>query len=105
MGTCDVVTEDHHPVVLVVDDDPGARRLVRLGLELEGATVVEAGSVAQVRGALSPDVSGIVLDRELPDGDGLELVPDAGSVCPSARIVVNSTLVDGREPADVVRVD
>jgi diguanylate cyclase (GGDEF)-like protein len=99
------VTTEQHPVVLVVDDDPGARRLVRLGLELEGATVVEAGSVAQARSALSPAVRGVVLDRELPDGDGLELVAAVGEVCPDARIVVNSTIADGREPAVVSKVD
>jgi len=32
------------PVVLVVDDDPQVRELVRVNLELEGYTVREAGS-------------------------------------------------------------
>ena len=105
MGTSGSVTTDAHPVVLVVDDDPGARRLVRLGLELEGATVVEAGSVAQARRALSPAIRGVVLDRELPDGDGLDLIAAVGDMCPDARIVVNSTVSDGREPSAVSKVD
>jgi diguanylate cyclase (GGDEF)-like protein len=93
------------PVVLVVDDNESARRLVRMGLELEGITVVEADSLARARQYLNRRMSGVVLDRELPDGDGLELLGDIGATCPDANIVVNSTLDDRREPAWVVKVD
>lgn len=93
------------PVVLVVDDNESARRLVRMGLELEGVTVVEADTLARARQYLNGRMSGIVLDRELPDGDGLELLPDIGAACPDAGVVVNSTLEDGREPAWVTKVD
>ena len=93
------------PVVLVVDDNESARRLVRMGLELEGVTVVEADTVARARQYLHRRMSGVVLDRELPDGDGLTLLADIGATCPDASVVVNSTLDDGREPAWVVKVD
>jgi GGDEF domain-containing protein/CheY-like chemotaxis protein len=93
------------PVVLVVDDNEGARRLVRMGLELEGVTVVEADTLARARQYLHARMSGVVLDRELPDGDGLTLLADIGATCPDASVVVNSTLDDGREPAWVVKVD
>jgi GGDEF domain-containing protein/CheY-like chemotaxis protein len=93
------------PVVLVVDDTESARRLVRMGLELEGVTVVEADTLARARQYLHRRMSGVVLDRELPDGDGLELLADIGATCPDAAVVVNSTLDDGREPPWVVKVD
>lgn len=93
------------PVVLVVDDNESARRLVRMGLELEGVTVVEADNLARARQYLHRRMSGVVLDRELPDGDGLTLLADIGSTCPEANVVVNSTLDDGREPAWVTKVD
>lgn len=93
------------PVVLVVDDNESARRLVRMGLELEGLTVVEADTLARARQFLNRRMAGVVLDRELPDGDGLDLLPDIGAQCPEANIVVNSTLDDGREPAWVTKVD
>lgn len=93
------------PVVLVVDDNESARRLVRMGLELEGVTVVEADTVSRARQYLNRRMTGVVLDRELPDGDGLELLVDIGATCPDATVVVNSTLDDGREPAWVVKVD
>jgi diguanylate cyclase (GGDEF)-like protein len=93
------------PVVLVVDDNESARRLVRMGLELEGLTVVEAETLARARQFLNRRMAGVVLDRELPDGDGLDLLPDIGVQCPEAAVVVNSTLEDGREPAWVTKVD
>jgi PleD family two-component response regulator len=93
------------PVVLVVDDNESARRLVRMGLELEGITVVEADNLARARQYLHRRMSGVVLDRELPDGDGLTLLADIGATCPDATVVINSTLDDGREPAWVAKVD
>src|SRR5699024_9954785 len=59
------------PVILLVDDDVGIRRLVRTGLELEGFTVIEAATLAQARSVQAERVDGVVLDRQLPDGDGL----------------------------------
>ena len=76
------------PVVLVVDDNESARRLVRMGLELEGVTVVEADTLARARQYLNRRMSGVVLDRELPDGDGLTLLADIGATCPDANVVV-----------------
>ncbi len=92
------------PIVLVVDDNESARRLVRMGLELEGVTVVEAESLKRARHFLHKQMAGIVLDRELPDGDGLQLLPDIATNCPDVNVVVNSSLEDGREPAWVIKV-
>ncbi|HET9442767.1 MAG TPA: response regulator [Acidimicrobiales bacterium] len=92
-------------VVLVVDDSETARRLVRLGLELEGVTVVEADTLARARRLLDTRVQGVVLDRELPDGEGLDLLPDVAMATGGAAVVVHSSLEDGREPGWVARVD
>src|SRR4051794_33092898 len=90
---------------LVVDDDERVRAMVRFTLELEGLTVIEASSLVQARHLLGPDITGIVLDRQLPDGDGLDLLPDIGRLSPDARVVVCSALLDGREPTGLSRVD
>lgn len=70
------------PHVLVVDADPAMRRMVRLGLELDGAAVVEAASLADARAHLASGRrwAGVVLDPELPDGDPRSLIPDAAGV-------------------------
>ena len=96
---------EHLPVVLVVDDDPGMRRLVRTGLELDGAEVREAGSLAEARRVMTPDVRGVILDRELPDGDGLDLLTDVGDACPAAQVVVHSDLDEPLPDARLQRVD
>lgn len=77
--------------MLVIDDELGIRRLLRVALERAGYDVVEA---QDARSALSaaqidrPDV--ILLDLGLPDRDGLELVqllkkPEVALLVVSAR--------------------
>ena len=63
------------PVVLVVDDDPGVRGVVRASLELEGYTVREAGSAEEGLRRLdeeAPDL--ILLDVMMPQVDGWEML-------------------------------
>jgi excisionase family DNA binding protein len=63
------------PVVLVVDDDPGVRDLVRANLEAEGYTVREAGSADEGMRQLdeeTPDL--ILLDVMMPQVDGWEML-------------------------------
>lgn len=89
--------------VLVVDDDRTARRLLRIALELEGVQVSEAESVADARDKLNV-ADAVVLDRRLPDGDGLDLLSTIQQRNPRARIVVCSNLDDDQRPAWVVHV-
>ena len=95
----EVQPSGYGPKVLVVDDDASIGRLVRIGLETEGYHVVQAGSLADARGWLASGIVAVVLDRQLPDGDGLGLVAEIRHHSPEATIVVHSTLErDGREP-------
>ncbi len=68
------MTDGAAKTILVVEDEPDIRELVRYNLEEAGFRVVETGEaaaalreVARVRPAL------LVLDRMLPGGDGLEV--------------------------------
>ncbi|MBI4349630.1 MAG: response regulator transcription factor [Elusimicrobia bacterium] len=59
--------------LLVIDDDPNIRKLVRCHLEPEGWTVEEAGTgQAGVERAKAAAPDAILLDYQLPDGDGPE---------------------------------
>ncbi len=89
---------------LVVDDDPTARQLIRLSLELEGAAVTEAASLTEARLVLAADFDGVVLDRCLPDGDGLDLLPVLAKRYPQASVVVCSSVNDHAEPWFVLHV-
>jgi two-component system KDP operon response regulator KdpE len=63
------------PKLLVIEDDPAIRRLLRVTLERAGHAVAEAGTAREALSLLSiekPEV--ILLDLGLPDRDGLELV-------------------------------
>jgi len=88
----------------VVDDDSTARRLLRLSLELEGAEVIDAASLSQARDQLGHHFDGVVLDRRMPDGDGLDLLPLLAKRHPHASIVVCSNLEDHAEPWFVLHV-
>ncbi|MBB3859543.1 two-component system KDP operon response regulator KdpE [Novosphingobium hassiacum] len=62
--------------ILVVDDEPAIRRLLRASLTRVGYTVVEAGTAREALAALHIDKPEVVLlDLGLPDRDGLEMIP------------------------------
>jgi DNA-binding NarL/FixJ family response regulator len=78
--------------VLLCDDSPQIRELVRVVLEEEGTEVVseaENGREAVDEAErLQPDV--VLLDLSMPVMDGLEALPEIRRVAPGARIVVFS---------------
>lgn len=76
--------------VLVVDDEPAIRRLLRASLDRSGYRVVEAGTARETTSALHIDKPDLVLlDLGLPDRDGLELIPLIKSAG-AATIVVSA---------------
>jgi two-component system LytT family response regulator len=74
---------DSHPVrVLIVDDEPLARRRVAElladapGVEIVGAATSGAEAIALIRSA-APDI--VFLDVQMPDGTGLDVVREIGA--------------------------
>jgi two-component system KDP operon response regulator KdpE len=62
--------------VVIVDDEPAIRRLLRAALERAGYAVVEVGTAKEALSAVSIDrPDALLLDLGLPDREGLELVP------------------------------
>jgi two-component system, OmpR family, response regulator len=60
--------------ILIIDDDPEIRQLLRTCFEREGYAVFEAGDAASARAALAKnDVSLVTLDLTLGADDGLSL--------------------------------
>jgi len=99
--------------VLVVDDDPDLRLLLKVALGREGVSQVvgeaENGRQAiEVARAQQPDT--IVLDHGMPVMSGLEAIPLLREAAPSARIIMYTAyaLTDQRaafeEAADAVLV-
>jgi len=77
--------------ILVVDDDAAIRTVVREALRRDGHVVETAASVAEQRSALArfrPHV--LVTDVMLPDGNGLDLIPEMIAAHPNMPVIVLS---------------
>ena len=89
--------------ILVVDDEPPIRKLLRTGLGTQGYEVVDApsGKAALELLAKKPDL--VILDLGLPDIDGLELLRRIRKLQGSLPIVVLSSR--GDEAGKVAALD
>jgi len=89
--------------VLVVDDEPPIRKLLRLGLSTQGYEILDApsGKVALELVAQKPDL--IILDLGLPDMDGIALLRIMREKNEGVPIVVLSSR--GEEAAKVQALD
>jgi len=89
--------------VLVVDDEPPIRKLLRMGLSTQGYQVIEAqnGKAALALSGEKPDL--IILDLGLPDMQGLDLLRTLRAQHEAVPIVVLSSR--GDEAAKVQALD
>jgi DNA-binding NarL/FixJ family response regulator len=78
--------------VLVVDDDPCFRRLAGRLLAASGLSVIgEVDSVAAARQAIERlEPSAVLLDVELPDGDGITLARELAALPWRPRVLLTS---------------
>jgi diguanylate cyclase (GGDEF)-like protein len=77
------------PEIVVVEDDDSVARLLSLSLSRAGYRVREAGSVAAAREILQGgDWDLLLLDRHLPDGDGIELCHEVRAKNPHGYILM-----------------
>jgi two-component system KDP operon response regulator KdpE len=80
--------------VLVIDDEPPIRKLLRMGLTTQGYQVVEAGSGKAALAALDERPGLVILDLGLPDIQGHELLRMIRARDDSVPIVVLSSRGD-----------
>jgi DNA-binding NarL/FixJ family response regulator len=91
---------------MLVDDHASLRRPLAFMIEREPdlTVVAEAGSLAEARAHLqagtSPDA--VILDLNLPDGDGTDLIRDLRRVNPLANTLILSGVIDVRSRARAV---
>ncbi|WP_375396005.1 response regulator [uncultured Sphingomonas sp.] len=77
--------------MLVVDDEPSIRRLLRITLERAGYAVAEAFDAREALASIADaDPSAILLDLGLPDRNGIELIPILGKISRAAVLVVSA---------------
>jgi DNA-binding NarL/FixJ family response regulator len=83
--------------LLLVDDDPDVRAVVRLYLlraddiEIVGESA-DGGEAVVENERLHPDL--ILLDNDMPERNGLDVLADLRAESPAARIVLFSTETD-----------
>ena len=90
-------------IILIVEDEPPIRRLLRATLDANDYRVLEAGTGAEAVGALRhhrPDL--VLLDLGLPDIDGLQLIADIRKLGPVPIVVLSSR---GDEAVKVAALD
>ena len=90
-------------IILIVEDEPPIRRLLRATLGANDYRALEAGTGAEALGALRhhrPDL--VLLDLGLPDIDGLQLIADIRKLGPVPIVVLSSR---GDEAAKVAALD
>lgn len=77
--------------ILIVEDESNIRRFVRIALEQEGMSVIEASTLVQARmdaATRRPDL--MIVDLGLPDGDGKDLIRDLRSWVYSPILVLSA---------------
>jgi two-component system KDP operon response regulator KdpE len=85
------------PCVLIVDDEPAIRRLLRTSLPAQGWRVIEAATGAEAMAAIGAGgVDVMLLDLGLPDRDGLDIISQLRASGNATPIVVLSARDDER---------
>jgi two-component system response regulator DevR len=89
--------------ILLVDDNTEYRHAFHRLLERQADIEVVglAGSLAEAR-RMFRGVDLALIDRGLPDGDGLELISELREASPGAAVLVMSTTLEQRHPEDAV---
>jgi PAS domain S-box-containing protein len=81
---------DEKPLhILVIEDDPDTRANLRDILQLDGHRVETAASIADaVARSDWDDISAVILDRRLPDGSAVDLLPKVKHLAPNTPVIV-----------------
>jgi DNA-binding NtrC family response regulator len=77
------------PRVLLVDDEESFRVIAHEELRHAGYSLETAGSIAEARDLLAERAYDVVfLDLRLPDGNGLDLIPEIHGAFPATQVIV-----------------
>jgi CheY-like chemotaxis protein len=76
--------------VLVVEDNADTREVLELSLELAGAVVTGAASVAEATRADLAALDVVITDLSMPDGNGYDLLRAARAEAPALPVIAVS---------------
>jgi len=84
------------PTILVVDDDPDARRTFRRALEDVGYLVVEAADGREAwKAVVDRFFDLVILDLSMPEEDGIELICSIRTELPHVKVLAVSEFLGG----------
>ncbi|MFP5351204.1 MAG: HD domain-containing phosphohydrolase [Actinomycetota bacterium] len=87
--------QDHPDLILVVDDDDAARRLLAKILDRNGYRCVTAANLTEAKERMTEEEFSLVLtDLDMPGGSGLDLMMSVAADHPGVAIVLVSGLDD-----------
>lgn len=89
--------------VLVIDDEPPIRKLLRMGLATQGYQVIEAPNARKALELLAEEPDIVILDLGLPDMQGMDLLRSIREKNDGVPVVVLSSRAD--ETAKVQALD
>ncbi len=92
------------PRILIVDDDPVARRMLGDTLTRAGFQITPATNAAEaLRLAADEEPALAILDLVLPDGDGIELLGQLRAAWPALPAVIVTAYVEPRSVVEAMR--
>lgn len=93
------------PFILIIDDEPDICRLLQLSLVKHGYNVKYVHALGEgiqyLQQHQQPDI--LFLDIHLPDGSGLEAIPDIKKKCPTLPVITISAYDNGMEKQKALR--
>jgi class 3 adenylate cyclase len=91
--------------ILVVDDEPAARRTLALLLRTRGHRVREAAGVAAALGVLAEDTFDVVLtDLRMPDGAGLDVLRASKAHRPATEVILLTAYAGWESAKEAMRL-
>ena len=78
----------HEGRILIVDDEPSLRDVLKVGLTRSGFFVASAASHTEALGRLDHAWDLVITDLQLPDGDGLSILGRVKELAPDTAVIV-----------------
>lgn len=78
-------------MILIIDDDCDVHALLRLYFKKNGVTTFHATTIREAKSKIAEtNPSFILLDNQLPDGTGIDLIPFLKEKAPEAMIIATT---------------
>jgi DNA-binding NarL/FixJ family response regulator len=92
--------------ILIVDDNTSFREAFSLGLDYQPdfEVVAQAGSLAEARETRLEAIDVAIIDRRLPDGDGLDLIGELREASSGAKVFMMSAVMEPVQQREAQRV-